>query len=111
MKKIKVAEASNSQLDWLVAKCEGPDVFCFAHPGAFPRFLPTTDWSQMGPIIDREFISLTGWRSSKRDVRVAHLDTESASTQGMGPTALIAAARCYVVSKLGDIVEVLEELE
>jgi len=30
--------------------------------------------------------------------------------EGVGPTHLIAACRCYVVSKLGDVAEVPEEL-
>ena len=73
-------------------------------------YSPSTDWVQGGPIIEREaltvkmrhpnprlWVSYNGWN---------HDPGFSAS----GPTALIAAMRCYVASKLGDEVEVPEEL-
>ena len=70
-----------------------------------PRY--STDWSQGGPIIEREciFIAPT-WDgekggSSARASRTAWIE---------GPTPLIAAMRCYVASKLGDEVEIPEEL-
>jgi hypothetical protein len=68
-------------------------------------FMPSTDWSQGGPIIEREKISSEhkffpeGWEC--RNGRNAF---------NRGPTPLIAAMRCFVASKLGDEVDVPEEL-
>lgn len=123
MKKIKVSEATNIQLDWLVAKCEGHQWRCpwmlekdgyaawMSYERAWGSPTPeyTTDWSQMGPIIERVVLSLIRrtdgqWTADNFSVmtRPQHLE--------FGPTALIAAARCYVMSKLGEEVEVPEEL-
>jgi hypothetical protein len=74
------------------------------------NFNPSTDWSQGGPIIEREWICpdrlLNGqWVACKRT------DTgDSMLFARTGPTPLIAAMRCYVASKLGDEVEIPEEL-
>lgn len=115
MKKIQVSTATNNQLNWLVAKCERTDYIPVSGVNGigmeFSATTYTTDWSLMGPIVDREFISLTGWRTPTHDMRVAHLELVSTSVMGKGPTALIATARCYVVSKLGEEVEIPEELE
>ena len=63
----------------------------------------STDWSQGGPIIERESIDLV-----KMGVHQWRADCGPART---GPTPLIAAKRCYVASKLGDEVEIPEELK
>ena len=59
--------------------------------------------AQGGPIIEREMIAIWfskgDWKSQRRDT----------SAGVHGPTPLIAAMRCYVASKLGDMVEVPEE--
>jgi hypothetical protein len=64
MKTIKVSEATNIQLDWLVWKCAG-GIDAYPKTGSGKAFLklwnsstakyvhPTTDWSQMGPIMER----------------------------------------------------------
>lgn len=69
----------------------------------------STDWAQGGPIIEREEIG------SFHYIHGFHGPTWSASIgpggfQQDGPTLLIAAMRCYVASKLGDEVDVPEEL-
>lgn len=113
--KVRVSEAVGPVLDWMVAKCESEyglddaDRFLRDHRIGFTTRYSTT-WSQAGPIIEREFITLTGWRSPQRDVRVAGIETATRSFTCMGPTSLIAAMRCYVASKLGDEVEVPEKL-
>ena len=67
-------------------------------------YIPPTDWPQGGPIIEREGITLRcglyGW-----DAELEEFDASS-----HGPTALIAAMRCYVASKLGEEVDVPDEL-
>lgn len=101
--KTKTSELTGAALDWAVAKCEG------ALPASYddwkqtwPRY--STDWAQGGPIIEREGITLRcglhGW-----DAELEEFDAIS-----HGPTPLIAAMRCYVAGKLGDEVEVPEEL-
>jgi hypothetical protein len=124
MKQIKVSEAKGAALDWLVAKCEGLDMY-------IPAFAETpwvsirsetgvylvafsTDWAQGGPLIEREGISIC------YDVELAETEgrqywatmyaVDSGEGRTYGPTPLIAAMRCYVVSKLDGLVEVPEAL-
>lgn len=99
MKKINVSEATNNQLDWLVAQCEG-----VLDEDIYPRHSYSCNPAQMWPIIERVKIS-TDW-----DHDVWNASAYGQSFYTSGPTALIAAARCYVVSKLGQTVEVPEEL-
>lgn len=119
MKKIKVTEASNTQLDWLVAKCEGDEVVWYDKQGrpyersnwdVDPLYKPTTNWSQMGPIIERLVMErglvLRAW--VEKSLAEASLDFPHRFSYGSTP--LIAAARCYVASKLGDVVLVPDEL-
>jgi hypothetical protein len=77
---------------------------------------PSTNWLQGGPIIEREFLELRpgSFIGSKDSPRVfaawaqnRHGDKTISAT---GPTQLIAAMRCYVASKLGDEVEVPDDL-
>lgn len=119
MKTIKVSEATELQLDWLVAKCESNPVarhntgaiFLIDTPWAdksrlkwLAEYSPTRHWAQGGPIIERDGISLYRMTS---DWIAAHAPTGDGPS---GPTPLVAAMRCYVTSKLGDTVEVPEEL-
>ena len=116
---MKTAELTGAALDWAVAKCEGVELYSGprdnnpAYKANWVRrkhgdlFQPSTDWSQGGPIIEREGICvdllLNGqWLAASRKVEGA--------TMYCGPTPLIAAMRCYVASKLGDEVEILKEL-
>lgn len=123
--KIKVSETTKLQLDWLVAKCEGwiwePES---ARPAFFRRLVGTvpqylmrpydysTDPAQGQPILERERIELTFdyngpailWEAKKYAFDGTLLWNE------YGPTMLIAGLRCYVASKLGDEVEIPEEL-
>jgi hypothetical protein len=76
----------------------------------------STDWAQGGPIIERERICLEepgcdyegrGWGACI----VAWSDPDdNACVEAFGPTALVAAMRCYVMSKLGAEVEVPNKL-
>ena len=107
--KIKVSELTDRQIDWLVAKCEGV-YLAFPVPldkGCTP-FQPSTDWAQGGPLIEREKINVEfsetdtsdePWAAWRHNIRFR-----------FGPTSLIAAMRCYVASKLGDEVDIPEEL-
>lgn len=68
-------------------------------------YCPSTSWGIGGPIIEREFIEL--YTCSANDDGVV---TWRANSYMDGPTPLTAAMRCFVASKLGDTVEVPEEL-
>ena len=69
----------------------------------------STCWNKCGPIIEREEISIRRWKFDNGGW-VAMLAVDGEGTEGVGPTPLIAAMRCYVASKLGDEVDVPEEL-
>lgn len=110
---MKTSELQGAALDWAVAKCEGSKVRVMSgvcHDAELldmqvdgdTRIIYSTDWSQGGPIIERERIRL-----DPRGVWVAGHD--SSNDEYTGPTPLIAAMRCYVASKLGDEVELPEE--
>ena len=103
--KIKTSELKGAALDWAVAQIEFNGEY---RPISLPDY--STDWSQGGPIIEREKIqllpSITGgeepWHSSNpANDYVSHQ---------YGPTPLISAMRCFVASKLGGCVEVPNEL-
>ena len=100
MKTIKVTEATQLQLNWLVARIEGDEL-----PKSGGKGLDySTDWACGGPILEREGISIYRMTS---DWSAAYSPSEAAQD---GPTPLIAAMRCYATSKLGDEVKVPEEL-
>ena len=67
-----------------------------------------TDWSQGGPIIEREMISVGPHQVEGKVVGFCALGLKT--DWFYGPTPLIAAMRCYVASKLGDEVNIPEEL-
>jgi hypothetical protein len=78
---------------------------------------PSTDWRQGGPIIECEIGNL--WKHNKVDPSEPDVWTAAAYLKAQegtmlyyedGPTPLIAAMRCYVASKLGDEVEIPDEL-
>lgn len=112
--KIKTSEATNGQLDRLVAKIEkvdySPEPTTNSIGMTFDATNYTTDWAIAGPIIDSEKITLDyhdaeGWWEAS-----IYLKSEDELVQTRGVTALIAAMRCYVASKLGEEVEVPDEL-
>ena len=104
MKKIRVSEATGPVLNWLVAKCAGLlDQWGVCAPVGFR---PSTDWAQGGPIIEREDLSV-----GRELLDGPCTAFGKCGVRGEGPTPLIAAMRCYVASKLGDEVEIPEELK
>ncbi len=121
---MKTSELTGLALDWAVAKCEGMHVmmsrggwFVFDadaysefrndyNDSKLQMFRPSTNWAQGGPIIEKEGIRLH--RSHTGDWWAG---AESEPHKPIsGPTPLIAAMRCYVASRLGDEVEVPQEL-
>ena len=105
--KIKTSELTVTALDWAVAKCEGKKVgyeFTLFSPvvivGLDP-YEPSEDWAQGGPIIEREKMEFRN---------KGHYASYNDGPTFYGETHLIAAMRCYVTSKLGDEIEIPEEL-
>jgi len=116
MKTVKVSELTGSALDWVVARTM-PDGAWWRSAEFLCSFQPSTDWADGGPIIEREMIQLTphcmvnplhGWSAAFRSFDED--DDVYALHRMRGKTPLLAAMRCYVASKLGDTVEVPEEL-
>ena len=94
--KIKTSELEGAALDWAVAKVVGVDV----SSTSIPIFCPSTNWSQGGPLIERYYIDIeSGPWSAYYGGQTMH-----------GDSPLIAACRAIVAAKLGDVVEVPEEL-
>jgi len=102
--KIKLNSTTPDQLDRAVAKyADLPYPIVYDEHGDTEEVSPSTDWSQGGPIIEREKMTLE-WTGENWMAYIRHDD------EYFGPTPLIAAMRCYVASKLGDEVEIPEEL-
>lgn len=74
-----------------------------------PDLLFSTKWEAGGPIIDREMIALSPYSYSDATWE-ATIATPAKHFAAYGDTTLIAAMRCFVASKLGDEVDVPEEL-
>jgi len=113
--KIKTAELTGAALDWAVAKASGVEHRYRHTTGGdyngntvtvYRRF--STDWSQGGPIIERERIDIEYDLGDKCWNARWHGSNEWTFYQA--DTPLIAAMRCFVASKLGDEVDVPEEL-
>jgi hypothetical protein len=107
----KTSELEGAALDWAVAKANYGDNMnaVMNHPAvANIPYTPSTDWVQGGPIIERENIST----KAQQPDWAAYIAICDGMTDRVlpGPTPLIAAMRCYVASKLGDTVEIPEEL-
>jgi hypothetical protein len=106
---MKTNELSGAALDWAVAKCEG-----FDNGDWVPDY--STDWAAGGPIIERERINLLRRVENNADLWSGYLyrfsehlkEQKQFITAISGETALIAAMRCYVASKLGDEIELPE---
>ncbi len=100
MWKLKTSELEGAALDWAVAQARIDGAFEYS---ATPGWSPSTVWSQGGPIIEQEQIDIQCYprRNGGHIWRTCYSD---------GPTPLIAAMRCYVASKLGETVEVPEDI-
>ena len=130
MMKIKTNQLTGAALDWAVAICEGFTDYDHATETMLPprkeygrvnmyEYSYSTDWAEGGPIIEREKVCveyMAGAGDGGLDVwvtEVLHEDRKYSgvtSSAGEGPTPLIAAMRCYVASKLGDYIDIPEEL-
>jgi hypothetical protein len=119
--KLKTSELQGAALDWAVAKCEGElsqhggqvhlveSKVRFYEDTLDIQYTPSTDWAQGGPIIERDIAKVERFSDALWEATAYTKDAQDIVQSG--PTPLIAAMRCYVASKLGDEVEVPNELE
>lgn len=123
--KVKTSELTDAALDWAVLEAQKPKLKnperagigsfgpLFGKGYKYPawdltKYDPSVNWSQGGPIID-----------NIQAMFMAHIDGGiisylrkhgTSGPIGKGPTHLIAAMRCLVASRIGDEVDVPEEL-
>jgi hypothetical protein len=121
--KIKTSELTGAALDWAVAKCEGVDDYIL-YESFMTRwgddegdtYQYSTDWAQGGPIIEREGISLTSYLDEEDPYWIGSVECQYKNFNAIayyeeyGHTSLIAAMRCRVASKLGDTIDIPDEL-
>lgn len=121
--KVKTSELIGEALNYAVAIIEYGSKKVYINPdirrkgiwvipqknGGKNHFHPSKSWGQGGAIIERDFISLIN--AVGDDVWSAYpIADDPVAHRKSGPTPLIAAMRCYVAGKLGDEVEIPEEL-
>ena len=128
--KVKTQDLTGPALDWAVAKAEDNEdcrdpyvtrtrdgmetyVKVTTFSGYEADWEPSADWSQAGPIIEREKITLDydfdGQGLSLWTARKYAFDGTLLWAE-FGDSPLIAAMRCFVQSRLGDKVEIPGEL-
>ena len=121
--KIKTADLIGPALDWAVAKCLGVTPIAvkknysegwllYPHSNATIPLEYSSKWSQGGPIMDKEgiyFVPLPdkGIRAF-RFINGEYLNLTDC--WGENITRCVVAMRCFVASRLGDEVDIPEEL-
>ena len=127
--KIKTSELIGRALDWAVATAEGlkPEDIYICWSGLYrrlrdengklngryqtgPDLLFHRKWEAAGPIIARERINLDQFRGHPVRAYVGTPVKYEHAYFAKEGEPLVAAMRCYVSSKLGDEVEIPEEL-
>jgi hypothetical protein len=119
---MKTADLTGPALDWAVRiLVEKVDIGCPANvplavefllmrEAGDPFLMPSEDWAQGGPIIERERINVGEDIHPTLNWTATIYVADEEPWQIDGPTPLIAAMRCYVASKLGDKIDVPKEL-
>jgi hypothetical protein len=114
---MKTSELIGPALDYAAGVALGHDMSKAVSYGTYLRipahagsaytvtFCPSTDWTVGGPIIERERIGV--WHYQQKDWMASWWKD---GRQAFGPTPLIAAMRCFVASRLGESVDIPEEL-
>lgn len=112
--KIKTQDLAGVALDWAVAAIVCPndtmikeriDLDLVADTYQF-----TTDWAQGGPLSERFNVAVHPHGTKKSRKWVATIDYANSRVVVGGETELIAKMRCIVMDRLGDEVDVPEEL-
>lgn len=128
--KLKASDLAGAALDWAVATCEGVPLVknpfganyspgYWVHFGGIVggdyrkcggKYSPSTNWAQGGPIVDAQRLKLTPRFPHHPDWEAEFRFPAGGGANAFGPTPLIAAMRCYVISRLGQEVEEPEGL-
>lgn len=102
--KVQISDLVGPALDWAVAKCEGESLA----PQCWHLYGYSSSWEKTGRLIERFEIDLKSigdgvWQASNvfDDLAFRHF---------IGPTPIVAALRCVVAMRLGEEVEVPDEL-
>lgn len=116
-KTLKTSELAGKPLDYIVFTLAYPHLHKNVFDGQYMNYRYydntyqfSTQWADGGPIIERTYINVNvqrdehGWKVSPTHRWYAQQDHRVYTAYG--PTPLIAAMRCYVASKLGDVVSV-----
>jgi hypothetical protein len=105
MKTVKTSELIGTALDLAVDMALGKQDQPY-----LPHY--STQWQSGGPIIEREKMEFLYYTYPLKGYFAnPDIDQGNVMSPGMyGETMLIAAMRCYVASKLGDEVEIPEDL-
>ena len=116
---MKTCELTGPALDWAVAKALNIEVLVFAGRYVVLKpegqvyscavFAPSLNWAQGGPITEREGICI--FPDSTASGYLAYVRAEGKlQYRGAGATYLVAAMRCLLTMKLGEEVEIPENL-
>jgi len=132
--KVKTSDLIGPALDWAVATIEGygcqfddevsgpwlvPQEGFLHDEKPLSKFSPSTNWNQGGPIIERENFTIERNVKQRGCAVIGFHEWYVSSPEnygglirysGSGPTPLIAAMRCYCCAKLGEYVDIPEEL-
>ena len=125
---MKTSELIGPTLDWAVMKLEGRVLVQTLGGGLLVNgrhedgrelpedwqmtfmWHPSTDWEQGGPIIEREEIDVYCHESPKSGCGWWVAEITGTGVKARGNSYLVAAMRAFVASKLGDEIEIPEEL-
>jgi hypothetical protein len=122
---MKTNELTGRTLDWAVCLIENPQACEYGVADWIEQRRRTVkngeylyrwhqSWMQAGPIIEQEEIGIKRRAPCMKGEKWEAMGSITAKGAGyrhaVGPTPLVAAMRCYVASKLGDDVEIPEEL-
>ena len=119
--KIKTQDMTPIALNWAVAKAHGENpviengvvysLKTIAHREYKLVWEPSINWGQGGPVIERERIEIFYIRVDNDNEPEWGAGKYGTLVEQSGPTPLIAAMRCYVASKMGNEVDVPDEIK
>lgn len=118
LRSFAVWDSNHGYTDWILDR-GGLNRYSFdgsrsraGHWEVVETYSPSTDWSQGGPIIEGQHIELKylGYDRPPYWGALKFSPSKYERAAQIGPTALVAAMRCFVYSRLGDEVDVPEEL-
>ena len=117
--KIKTSELEGAALDWAVAVATGYEDHVYTDGGGelrhgvlAYRWAPSSEWSQGGPLIEQNIIMLQHTQGAIIGDAIGEWMATATYDDGLclADTPLIAACRAIVAAKLGDVVDVPEDL-